>query len=329
MEHHPFVKLRPNQFIKKPEIVGPDFKNHWVEGMSAEDYHADTTAMSSSMLRTLIGQSPKHLIQSLAGTLDEDDEKQDEKKHFKFGRIAHAALLEPARFLSSYAIMPEFWGKTKDGKDSQQSADAKLKKKKWIANQPEGTMIVTEEEYEALMGTVESILSHETARNLLKAGQAEVTGYFRDPVTGIKCKMRADWLTPDPDQPSLLHTVDFKTTRDSSIGLFAKAIADYKYHVQLAFYNLGVQEITGHKPVSDNFIACEKKKPYDANVYILGESEIDVGLQWVRFGLDVYKRCLDANKYPGRQSEAQIIHLPKWSRDIEFPSFPIMEPEHD
>jgi hypothetical protein len=318
---HPFVKIRDNQNIVRPEIVAPDFVNRWEEGLSHEAYHEDRTAMSSSMLRTIVKQSPKHLIQSLAGVLDEEEEQQDEKKHYKFGRIAHAALLEPARFLSSYAIMPEFTGLTKEGKISSQSGEARDKKKAWLKKQPPETMIVTSEEYEMLMGSVESILSHETARNLLKNGRAEVTGYFRDPITGLKCKIRPDFLTPDPDNPNLLHVVDFKTSRDSSMGLFSKAMNDYMYHVQLAFYCYGVKQITGQDPVSATFIVCEKKAPYDASVYILEEADVQVGLQWVTFGLQVYKRCLELNRYPGRQTEAQIIRLPKYSKDIEFPHF--------
>lgn len=323
MEHHPLLKLRSNQTFTLPEIVGEDFKAFMKENLSAEEYHADKTAMSSTGIRKILKQSPAHFLSHWTGM--DDDDGDVEKEHFRYGRIVHMALLEPKEFLNRYVIEPEFTGKTKDGKESKQSKEAKDKRAAWWAQQHESAIIVTQQEYNDLIGTVGSIQSHEQARNILRNGMFECSGWFRDPETGVKCRFRPDCLTPDPENPSRVVLVDFKTTRDSSEGLFSHHMAEYQYQVQLAFYALGLRSIYGEYPTQIGILYVEKTAPYDVGLTWLDDDDFEDGMRRVRHALEIYKVCRERNQYPGRQKEAKIIRLPKWAREEPLPTFEFQE----
>jgi hypothetical protein len=105
--------------------------------------------------------------------------------------------------------------------------------------------IVTEDWLTTAIGMVGAIAQNEFASQLLNGrGMTEVSLVWDDPDTDIRCKCRVDKLTriKSAGETSVTLT-DLKTTRDAS--QFEKAIANFAYHRQAAFYADGAAAVLG------------------------------------------------------------------------------------
>lgn len=319
MEHTSLVE--PVIMRGLPEFVPDDFKSVWVENMSNENYHSDRTAVSSSALKILLQKTPAHFLAKWMSGMTVDGDKE----HFRYGSIAHMAVLEPERFKSSFLLEPKFEALTK-GKDahmSSQSAEAKRMKAEWYASIPQDALVVTERDYGAITGTIKSIIAHEKASKVIVGAKTEMSGYFRHKVTGIKCRLRPDILHLDKRV-----VVDFKTTRDASRDFFSKEIARHMYHVSIAFYGLGIEAIEGWRPDVFAILASEKEEPYASALYTLDKQTMDTAYAWVENGMAILKKCLESKIWPGLQDGlAEDISIPPWAHTEGLPMFNFEEEE--
>ena len=287
------------------ETPGPDFEPHWVYELDESAYHADRTAVSSTSLRAIL-KSPKTFWSQFV-----DGIGKEETDAMKFGRLAHMAILEGEKFKERYRVMPRFSGLTKDGRESEQSGEARDKRKAWLADQPPGAVVVTEEERDQLLGMIDSVLAHPVASELLKNGGTEVSGYYVDPKTGVKCRIRTDFLSFDGDT-----LVDVKTTLDCSIQEFSKQVWNRRWDFQLAMYSAGVEAITKQKPKQEVFIAIEKVPPYEVAVYVADDVLMTIGRVDYRRALDKLHACIQANRWEGYSDGIQNLFLPKYVLDM-------------
>ncbi|CAK9250658.1 unnamed protein product [Sphagnum jensenii] len=297
-----------------PQTVQKDFKPHWIENLESEKYHADRGSLSSTGLKVLLAQTPAHFKSNW--TRGEDVGK--EKDHLRYGSLAHLALLEPEKFRSSFVLEPVFEGFTKDGKLSTQSKEAKDKKKLWYANLPQGSLVVTPEDYSRIEGGIKSILAHKKAVGILNGAKTEISGFFRHPATGIKCRIRPDILHIEK-----MSLTDFKTTRCAAEWFFGPELIRRKYHISLMFYALGVKEITGKMPDKISILAVEKDPPYACALWVMSEETMKLGLDRVEEGMAIMKSCLDTNTWPSYQENglAQEIQVPQWAFTEQAPFY--------
>lgn len=281
----------------------PDFKPHWKEGLSNDEYHADRGTVSSSGLRRIL-KSPRSFRAAIDGPPDEPTDAM------KFGTLVHQVVLEGPEFLKRYVVAPtEFVGLTKDGRESTSSKEAKEKKAAWYAEQVlAGSIIVTQQEFDDVRGMLDSVVGHPDAFALLKNGVTEVSGYYADPETGILCRIRPDFLSTD-----LMALVDLKTTTDCSEREFARSIWTWRYDIQIAMYGDGVEQIEGRKIEHHAFIAVEKRKPYECAVYHADQALLEKGLEDYRRGLRILRKCIDSGQWPGYQQRIGTIGLPSWA----------------
>ncbi|MBK7542908.1 MAG: PD-(D/E)XK nuclease-like domain-containing protein [Candidatus Competibacteraceae bacterium] len=92
-----------------------------------------------------------------------------------------------------------------------------------------------------------------------------------------------DWLGE-------IAAVDIKTTKDASPAGFAKAVANYRYHVQQAHYLAGCAALG--LPASDFvFVAVEKAEPYPVACYQLSDAAEGVGYRLWRRDLTAFATC--------------------------------------
>jgi hypothetical protein len=118
-----------------------------------------------------------------------------------------------------------------------------------------------------------TVLRHPAAAMLLGLpGKAETTHMWTDASTGLECKCRPDWLT---DDGSIV--VDLKTTKDASPRGFKQSVANYRYHVQAAWYLHGLEQATGKRPDQFIFICVESTAPYAVAVYAADAEMIERG----------------------------------------------------
>lgn len=294
-----------NQEVKKVDVdaifAPEDYVAHWDDSVPDEQYHADKTAVNYSSLKKM-DKSPKAFYASyFLGKNEEPTEAM------KFGTLAHMAILQGSKFKDAYVVMPEFMGLTLDGKPSAQSKDAKQKRAAWLADQPPETIITTIEDRDRLFSMIDSILSHRQAHDLLKNGKPEIAGYWRDPETGLRCRMKLDFL---PFNVSAL--LDLKTTQDSLWEEFRRSVESLRYDIQIAMYSEGVKQITGIEPEHKMWMAVESKMPFEVACYEVPPQYEATGKFDLRNCLRQIAECAKAKQWPQRQAEVEYGDMSPW-----------------
>lgn len=237
--------------------------------------------------------------------MDHPDDEAEKSPAFLFGSACHKMILEPETFEDEYAVAPEIDRRTKAGKEE------------WVAfcEKNDGKTIVTRDDYDTIIGMLESISNHDLASEML-FGQHEVPFFWTDPETGEKCKCKADVVRNADGKFAI---VDYKTTTDASTETFNKHILRYGYHVQAAMYSEGLQIALGldYRP-GFTFVAQEKKAPYAINVIDVGEDVTNYGSTVYHELLRKYHECKEMDVWPGYcEDVANECWLPGWV-DAEF-----------
>ena len=105
--------------------------------------------------------------------------------------------------------------------------------------------------------------------------------------------------------------VDLKTTKDADWKAFQKSIANFRYHVQAAYYMDNAKQLGADDFI---FIAQEKDPPYAVAVYQLEETDIKKGREEYEVNLHQLKQCRKNNSWPGYGNMVMSISLPGWAR---------------
>jgi hypothetical protein len=316
MEHDPTIEQRPINIM--PQIVGPEYKAAWHPGLSNENYHLDRSALSSSGLKVLLKRTPAHFKANWKIGKEEDD-----KECFRYGSLAHLALLEPQKFKESFVLEPVFEAPTQKGEMSTRSKEALKMKAEWYSKLEPWQLVVTEKDHENIIGSIASILRHEKVAKIIPGSKVEQSGYFRESTTGIKCRIR----------PDILHfgkkvLLDFKTAEDASKSIFSSKMGRLMYPISLIFYGQGVKAIEGWEPDIYGLLVTEKEDPWATCLYTLTPQTISTAKAWFFHGMETLKRCLETGDWPAYQKgEAEDIDLPPWEHSKELPLYDFKEGE--
>lgn len=217
------------------------------------------------------------------------------------GKAFHCLLLEPDRFATDYLVVPDFGNcSLKANKDRRNKWRAD---NNWQTHDDRGTAISVWD-HATIAGMARSLRSHDlVGRMLAVGGRREVTAFWDDAETGVRCKARADyWID------SMAVLLDLKSTGDARLRAFRRATLDYGYHRQAAFYRDGFAAC-GH-PIEDLvFIACEKTAPYLVQTYHMDAETLALGQRENRELLQRFAHCLAANEWPGLPATITPISL--------------------
>jgi len=276
--------------------------------MDNNDYHAHP-AISKSHLDQ-VARSPLHYW---ARYLDPNRVTIEPTPAMAIGSAVHTHVLELDQWDSQYAIAPE-------------SIDRRTKmgKAEWevFTTAATGRTVLSRADADLVMRMGHAVYSHPAAAMLLNMpGKAETTHMWTDAATGIQCKCRPDWLT---DDGSLI--IDLKTTDDASPAGFRKSIANWRYHVQAAWYLNGIEQATGTRPDQFIFLCVEKRAPFVVAVYAADAEMIQIGAEAAARDLDVLATCKAASAWPGYSDQIETINLPGWMRPRPDGSMPQQPP---
>jgi exodeoxyribonuclease VIII len=176
--------------------------------------------------------------------------------------------------------------RTKDGKAAYEAVIAA------------GLTPLNQEQWDNITGAAAAVHAHPAAAPLLNGIQTEVSCF--DSWNGVKVKARIDGLAED-------YIIDVKTTQDASPASFGKSCAQFRYHVQAAWY----QRMTGVNRFI--FIAVEKEAPYGVACYELDQQAIDLGHSIIEEQLRTFVECQQLNSWPCYSSTIQSLSLPAWA----------------
>lgn len=263
--------------------------------MPAEVYHA-THAMSAGGLKRM-RQSPAHFY---GLQLDPDRPAPGEPTPaMKNGTLVHCAIFEPDQVDARYLVKPDGMSfATKDGKAWR---DANTGPREII----DAAQLVAARAQAAALRRLPEVSA------LLSDGVGESSAFWIDDATGELCKCRPDWTSPAGDGVIL---VDGKTCQDASPDGFSRAIWNFDYWLQAAWYSDGYERATGKRVHGFVFAVVESSWPHAAAAYMLDDAAIDRARAENRRLLDLYAECRRTGVWPGYQTTIQPIALPAWAR---------------
>jgi exodeoxyribonuclease VIII len=254
--------------------------------MTNQDYHNKTKYLSKSLL-DLIHKSPAHFNAYITG------EKQLPTPAMIFGSLVHSLVFNEDNF----AIMPNVDRRTKEGKAIYEQ---------FLLESAGKELIVTNDQFDTAMKIKSAVMNHPKAAALLRQGIAETPVFGQ--INNVPVKIKPDFYNTEFN-----YIVDLKTTQCSSVIEFSKSVANYRYHVQAAFYT-DVLKSTGAKVDGFMFIAVDKESPYNVEVYQLDDDAIERGRTEYLEDIETFKRCKNTGIWNGYSIEQKIntISLPKW-----------------
>ena len=262
--------------------------------LSNEAYHADKTSLSSSGARKLLPPSCPAKFRY------EHDNPQPASKTFDHGNAAHKKVLGngPELILVDHPA----W--------TTNAAKAEV-----AAARAQGGIPLKRHEIDMVNAMAAAIRKHPLAAALLDPafGAPEQSGFWIDGPTGIRRRVRFDWLPSI--QGGRLIIPDYKTSADASSEAMQKDIDKYGYNCQAAWYLDGVEALSLADAAAFVFVCQEKEPPYLVTVAEPDGLSMHLARELNRRAIDLYARCVAEDRWPGYSDEVELIPLPGWKEN--------------
>lgn len=268
--------------------------------LSNADYHADKTSLSSSGARKLLPPStPAHFRH-------EQDNPSAPTKTFDYGNAAHKLVLGNGPEL--VVIEHDAW-------------TTKAAKADVLEARERGAIPLKQHEMDMVTAMAAAIRKHSLAAALLDPayGAPEQSGFWIDGPTGIRRRVRFDWLPSI--QSGRLIIPDYKTAADASDEAVQKDIAKYGYNQQADWYEEAARALNlGGQDAELLLIVQEKKAPYLINVIGIEFGSRLIGGAKNRRAIETFAECTATGNWPGYGDEPNYLALPGYAenRDKEM-----------
>lgn len=302
--------------------------------LSNEDYHNDP-AISCSNIKDLLISPLKYWDSS---PLNPNREFRDTKAK-TIGAALHCLLMEKEKFDDDYIVLPkleidsDFYREESKKPDFLSNFELFKTKDAKTFKYFGSKTVIRQEEFEEINEAVNNLEAQGAAGSLFKDGYAEVSIFWKDEETGLMCKCRPDYLTPN-------YIADYKSI--ANIEMIERDLATYKYHFQAAYYLEGLNQLKKSPPLlpknitknwwenlintdHNNFIFAfqGKESPYLVRLKALDQEVLDIGREKFRLGLQIYKENIEkygVNKWEDNyrrdgEGEIQILGL------VNLPSY--------
>jgi len=225
--------------------------------------------------------------------------KNDATKSTDFGTAVHTAILEPHLLNETVAMQEDDWGPKNRGEG--------YKKWKQFKEDNRGKIILDYEQSMLLNNVKEKCLTTPSIRKILSSGDPETTAFCE--VNGIRYKARTDWIDGDGI------VWDVKTSRgDFSDDELQKLVFNRGYHFQAA-HQLWVFENAG-MPLNGwgwIFVSTETDAIHVLPRRCSGDL-LFAGMQDHAHAIQLLEKCMDANEWPGYDTNILEINLPTYAR---------------
>jgi len=257
----------------------------------SDDYF-DRDAVSATLLKAVIKQSPVHAVERMRAF--------EPTANMKLGTALHAKVLEPKRCGEILAVSPDVDRRTKAGKEAYAE----------FLENVENKTVITASQNESANEMRCKILEHPQAVSLLKDSQTEVEKYFE--YDCFNCKAKIDAIHNEG------FIVDVKTTVDASPDAFAKQSANLLYHMQLAWYAKSVGR--SWKDCDCYVIAVENTMPHSVAVYHYERDALEFGWKLCKRAVRIWKDYLADVAIDGKSfaygTDALDLILPAWAERV-------------
>lgn len=267
-------------------------------------YHGAMPLLSQSGMKVL-ARSPAHFADM------DPAATRKETPAMMLGTAFHAAVLQPDRFGSMYAVDPKM---------PKRSNEEKAAWRDWQAERPR-MRLLDQDDMNMVMAWREAVMGHAGARTLIESALSErtteVTIVWTCPETGVVLKARLDAFTEEFNA-----IIDLKTALTVEPDAYAKAAYDLGYHVQAAHYRSAALDSLLNAPPDVDFtqIAVEKSSPHIVVNYSIRGAPLEAGEAETLRMKRVYAKCMETGNWPGYGDGSgwMDLNLPGFARkDIE------------
>lgn len=235
----------------------------------------------------------KSTLAAIAGLDDQDFDSSA----LRVGSLVDCLVFEPRKFESKYMITKVETRGTKAWKAEEEEAD--------------GRELVKEVDYDSAKLMADSISEHAEAMEYL-AGKHQVSVFWTDEETGIKCKARPDCIGTNLS--------DLKTSVSITKWSFSKQAAELKYHWQDLWYSEGLAA-NGMEYPRMFFVVVQKKpvrlygqtaKRHPIGIFTFDDEARQQAAREIAEWRRIYQLCKAANDWPEFEKKPQVISLPKY-----------------
>lgn len=244
----------------------------------------------------------KHFCRSPAHYQAYLQEPKETTSALRWGQIVHCCLLQPNDFARRVVIEPKCDKRTKEGKELYAQFSASLAPDSLTISHEESLQLSNIRD--AYMKYFRETLSQ---RYDFSNPAFEIPGFAR--LQDVFCKVKPDISCQRNGGKVIL---DIKTTEDASESAFVRAIFNYGYHIQAAFYSLVAEEIDFFPVDEFVFIAIEKKAPYAIREFKLSTEALNYGKSIVRVNLARFKTCMALNQWEAYPATQALVNTPAW-----------------
>jgi len=276
------------------------------QGVPAEVYHRKELGVVNCGALKLLARTPAHY----RAWVDEVEDNDTPAK--TFGRAYHDRVLLPDLFAQRYVGEPvNAPGRPTDAmRNAKSPSQSSIERVAfWDAweRKNAGKIILSASDFALIEAMHSALMRDPEIAALFAEGDSEVTMWWVDEATGLRCKARADrW------NRRTRKMIDLKTTEDAGTRAFARSVVAYGYDVTHAHYCEGTRAC-GELIDQYLIVAQEKKSPYLAAVYQLDAAGESRGYEIRGRGMEMMAACLETNTWPGYPSGIQSLALPDWA----------------
>ena len=251
-----------------------------------EEYHQDP-ALSSSGAKVIMNDCPALYRYGM-------DNPQEPNRAFDIGHVAHKLILGEGSEI--VRVDAADWRKKEPKAERDEAYEA-------------GKVPVLEKEYQACEDMAAAVLNHPFAKDLFRQGKPEQSIFWRDEESGAMCRARPDWL---PEKGAQIFP-DYKTTVSANPVAIARAMDNYAYFQQAAWYRDGIISTGHHQDPIPVFVFQEKKPPYLVTVAQLDRIAIEWGDVLNAKARALYAECMKNDAWPGYAEDVVMIELPRYA----------------
>jgi hypothetical protein len=230
------------------------------------------------------------------------DHGQAPTPHYDLGHAAHKLVLGVGEPI--IPVDADDW-RTKAAKEMRDKAHAN------------GDIPLLRADYDTVHAMAAALRRHPVAGPLFTPGTGlpEQSLFWQDPDFGVWRRCRLDWLRHRADDTRLI-IPDYKTCYAADPEAAAKAMANYCYHQQGAWYVDGAIACGLAGDIEPAFLLVfqEKTPPYLVGTYQVHLTALAAGRVRNRKALDIYRTCSAAGRWPGYGGDdIAVLELPGWA----------------
>jgi exodeoxyribonuclease VIII len=174
-----------------------------------------------------------------------------------------------------------------------------------------GVEAITPAEYDCLQQVRMQARDIPDFAKALTSGHGEVSAYAVDEATGVRVKVRPDWVEDVGSDAVILW--DGKTYASADENEFVRQAARMKYAMQAGLYSDFYAKASGKKVLAFVFLLVADDYPNLTNAVMLDDNSMAAGRRQYRRALDTYAECMRTGVWPGYGNDVKTVSLPAWA----------------